>query len=104
MYMMNTQSTKRVLFLSPLPPPVGGIASWTKKVFDYGLPDGYVPSLVNMSLQSYCRVFKWHFFSDQFLRTVRIFWSLCWQLIYNCPQVVHLNCALSPVGIFRDLL
>ena len=104
MYMMNTQSTKRVLFLSQLPPPVGGIASWTKKVFDYGLPDGYVPSLVNMSLQSYCRVFKWQVFSDQFLRTVRIFWSLFWQLIYNCPQVVHLNCTLSPVGIFRDLL
>ena len=57
-----------------------------------------------MSLQSYCRVFKWQVFSDQFLRTVRIFWSLFWQLIYNCPQVVHLNCTLSPVGIFRDLL
>jgi glycosyltransferase involved in cell wall biosynthesis len=104
MYMMNTRSTKTVLFLSQLPPPVGGIASWTKKVFDYGLPDGYVLSLVNMSVQSYCRVFKWQVFSDQFLRTVRIFWSLFWQLVYNFPQVVHLNCTLSPVGIFRDLL
>ena len=102
--MMDTQSTKRVLFLSPLPPPVGGIASWTKKIFDYGLPGGYVPSLVNTSLQSRYQVFKWQGFSNQFLRTVYIFWSLFRQLICNCPHVVHLNCTLSPIGIFRDLL
>jgi len=98
------QSVRRVLFLSPLPPPVGGIASWTKKIFDYGLPDGYIPSLVNTSLQSHCRVFKWHILPHQLLRTVFIFWSLFWQLVCNPPKVVHLNCSLSSIGIFRDLL
>jgi glycosyltransferase involved in cell wall biosynthesis len=102
--MMNTQSAKRVLFLSELPPPVGGIASWTKKIFDYGLPDGYVPSFINKSPQNHCRVFKWQICSNQLLRTVYIFWSLFWQLICHRPQVVHLSCSLSPVGIFRDLL
>jgi glycosyltransferase involved in cell wall biosynthesis len=104
MYSVNTRSARRVLFLSPLPPPVGGIASWTKNVFDYGLPDGYIPSLVNTSFQGHYRAFKWQISSHQLLRTMCIFWSLFWQLICNCPQVVHLNCSLSSVGIFRDLL
>jgi glycosyltransferase involved in cell wall biosynthesis len=102
-YMMNPQSVKSVLFLSPLPPPAGGIASWTKKIIDYGLPDGYTLSLVDTSLSD-CPVSKWQILPQQLLRTVRIFWFLFWQLLYNCPQVVHLNCSLSPVGIFRDLL
>jgi L-malate glycosyltransferase len=101
---MNTQSARKVLFLSSLPPPVGGISTWTKKIFDSGLPDGYVPSLVNINLPNHCRVFKWQGPSHQLVRTVRIFWSLLWQLICHRPHIVHLNCSLSPVGIFRDLL
>ena len=101
---MKIRSEKKVLFLSPLPPPIGGIASWTKKIFDYGLPDGYVPILVNTTFQHPCRVFKRQVFPNQLLRTVGIFWSLFWQLLCNYPQLVHLNCSLSPTGIFRDLL
>lgn len=32
---------KKVLLLSPYPPPAGGIASWTKRLLEKGLPGGW---------------------------------------------------------------
>ena len=102
---MKTNFNKRILLLSPLPPPAGGIASWTRKIFDYGLPDGYIPIIVNTKLQGKRKVFQKTGFSiDELYRTIHILCLLLFQVIKNRPKTVHLNCCLSPLGVFRDLL
>jgi len=68
-----------------------------------GLPEGFEPVVVNTR-----RV------SDgssglarsvvELVRTTRILFSMAYKTISVGPAVVHVNCSLSPTGIFRDLL
>lgn len=102
---MTDQFSKKVLFISPMPPPSGGIASWMKKIISYGLPGDYAPCLVDIRLQGNRRVFEKTTFSvTELRRTASILKSLIYQLVHVRPQVVHLNCSLSSVGVFRDLI
>lgn len=102
---MKTNFNKRILLLSPLPPPAGGIASWTRKIFDYGLPDGYIPIIVDTKLRGKRKVFQKTGFSiHELYRTIHISCLLLFQMTKNRPKVVHLNSSLSPLGLFRDFL
>lgn len=107
---MQGEDKKRVLMISPLMVArdgtqilAGGIASWTKQVFDNQLSSEYEPYLVNTRFRGKRLISeerRW-LFSEAF-RTVRILGSLLYKLVKIKPQLVHLNCSLSPVGIFRD--
>ena len=100
-----TSKIKRVLYLSPLPPPYGGIATWTEKLLKYGLPDGFKMRIVNTSTLSNRNTHeKAKFQAIEIKRNVCIIYNLMKQLIIFRPHIVHLNCSLSPVGIFRDYL
>lgn len=94
----------KILYISPLPPPNGGIASWTKALVDYGLPEGFSISVVDTSLHGSREVFN---------IKVNVCWEIwrtaivCLRLIrelFSKPALVHLNCCLSERGIFRDFL
>jgi len=94
---------KRVLYISPLPPPRGGIATWTKKILDYGLPNQYKPYLVNTGIKGRRKVFervKFNF--SELFRTILIIFSLFTKLIAYHPKIVHLNSSISYFGVFRD--
>ncbi len=98
-------AAKPILFISPLSPPHGGIATWTEKLIHYGLPDGTPISLVDTRIQGARHLFagvnlSWR----ECHRTVSIFTGLLHQLIWRRPKLVHLSCSVSPTGIFRDLL
>jgi len=94
---------KKVLYISPLPPPAGGIATWTKNILDHGLPNQYKPYLVNTRLKGKRKVFeKVKFNFSELFRTILIIVSLIIQLIKNCPKIVHLNSSISYFGVFRE--
>lgn len=100
-----TSKIKKVLYLSPLPPPPGGISIWTEKLVRYGLPNGFNIELVNLnSLQSRNTHEKAEFEAKEIKRTLDIILNLIKQLIKFKPHLIHLNCSLSPMGIFRDYL
>jgi glycosyltransferase involved in cell wall biosynthesis len=96
---------KPVLFISPLPPPQGGIATWTKKIMSTGLPDNTPVTLVDTRIRGERNIFQPAFFSlAEISRTLRIYFLVLYQLIVHRPLLMHLSCALSPAGIFRDLM
>jgi glycosyltransferase involved in cell wall biosynthesis len=96
---------KPILFISPLPPPQGGIAIWTKKVISEGLPDGTPISLVNTKIRGKRNIFDRVFFSfPEIYRTLYIIISLLKQLTAKHPKLIHINCSLSSAGVFRDAI
>jgi len=100
-----TSKIKRVLYLSPIPPPYGGIATWTEKLLKYGLPDGFKVRIVSTSTLSNRNTHeKAKFEAKEIKRTLDIILNLIKQLIKFRPHLIHLNCSLSPLGIFRDYL
>lgn len=94
---------KKILFISPLPPPSGGIATWTKKIFDYGLPNQYKLYLVDTRIKAGRKVFeRFRFDFLEFFRTILIIFNLFYKLITIYPKIVHLNSSISHFGVFRD--
>jgi glycosyltransferase involved in cell wall biosynthesis len=102
---MKSPATKQVLFVSPLPPPAGGIASWMEKILRHGLPGNYRPRLVNTRILGSRPVF-----GDATLgameayRTISIIARLMVSLFTSRFEVAHINSSLSPNGIFRELI
>ncbi|MDQ7837053.1 MAG: glycosyltransferase family 4 protein [Thermodesulfobacteriota bacterium] len=95
---------KRILFISPLPPPHGGIASWTKRVMESGLSSEYELCVVDTRIRGKRGFFDSVTFSlSEQKRFFSIVTALISHLINNRPDIVHLNCSLSKIGIFRDV-
>ncbi len=96
-------TARKVLLLSPLPPPAGGIATWTRTLLDAGLP-GYVLDIVDVRLGGGRQLHQRPSFGiAELRRTLRILRDLRRKLKYEPPDLVHLNCSLSSTGIWRDL-
>lgn len=92
--------------LAPLPPPSGGIASWTVRFKDYCERESIPLSIVNIAMRgdrSTSEVMT-RSFKDEFLRTKSIIRELRKKITTTKPDVVHLNSACSPLGIIRDAL
>lgn len=101
---IEPKNIKYVLFISPLPPPHGGIASWTKRLSENGLPRDYAPIIVDTSLGGGRKVFeKARLDLQELRRTFAIIKDLVHKLKSSKPVIIHLNCCLSSLGIFRDL-
>ena len=100
---MKSPSETKVLFISPLRGATGGVAIWTRRIFEQGLPKGYRVGLVDTGIQNEARAREVSRWAGEGSRTSRIITSLIWHLMHFRPHIVHLNCGLSRVGIFRDL-
>lgn len=93
----------RVLFVSPLPPPAGGIATWTSIISKYGLGDGFGYRIVNSGLlpsQTINSCQKVTFL--QLLRNVRILALQIGEHVCFRPHIVHVCTGVSSMGIIRD--
>ncbi len=102
---MTSPSETNVLLISPLHAAMsGGILSWTQRIVDQGLPDGYRMHVVDTGVRNKARARMAALWAGEGRRTVRIIASLLWQLTLVRPHIAHLNCSLSPRGIFRDLV
>lgn len=98
-------AVKPILYISPLSPPHGGIATWTETLIRYGLPDGTPIHLVDTRIRGTRNIFSAVYLSwRECQRNVSIIAKLLYQCLYHRPQLVHISCSVSPTGLFRDLL
>lgn len=94
----------RILLISPLPPPNGGDATWTKQILNYFNQLQINVAHVNTSIIGKRaimlgdRINYVHEFSRLFM-----IWCLTIKLLIKFkPDVVHLASNCAPRGIFRD--
>ncbi|MEI6521153.1 MAG: glycosyltransferase family 4 protein [bacterium] len=95
----------KVLLISPLPPPAGGIASWTKIYLASNKVKENNVDIVNIAVsgervQSYTKIN----ITDEIKRFIKIIMNLNTKINSNKYDIVHLNSACSPKGLLRDYL
>lgn len=100
------KSKFKVLLLSPLPPPFGGIASWSKNLLQYSKTKKkeYLFHL-NTAIKNR-RITEVSYFSRLVygsLDTSRILFLFTKKIIGLRPQVIHITTSAS-IGLFRDIL
>lgn len=100
----------RILLLSPLPPPVGGIASWTLNILEYYSTEKKIASDIEIIHQNTALksrdVTEINLFSRIFSGVkdgLRNFFIFLYYLIKYKPDVVHLTSSGS-FGLFKDVL
>lgn len=96
--------TLKVLLISPLPPPVGGIASWTKQFIEWSHKHRIAVEIVNTALSGKRAKninSKFSIF-DEFSRTISIIYNLKRKINDFHPSVIHLNSPCGKLGIIRD--
>lgn len=93
-----------ILLLSPLPPPAGGIATWTKKYIDRCNQKNIKNYIVNTStigLRSN-QINRRRNLLDEVIRTIRIIKNLKRSIKRKFVNIVHLNSSCGTYGIIRD--
>lgn len=96
----------RILLVSALPPPAGGIAVWTERYLAYCRDKSIDVGLVNIALNG-TRKDKINNKTrplDEISRTRRIINDMRKKLGEVNPSVVHMNTSCGSFGIFRDLI
>lgn len=96
----------KVLILSPLPPPVGGIASWTVNVLQhYKNQDLIIIEHLNTAIK-YRKITDTGFFSRLYSGCrggVSLIFSLVNKLLTTKPDIIHFTSSGS-LGLFRELV
>jgi glycosyltransferase involved in cell wall biosynthesis len=94
-----------VLFVSPLPPPFGGIASLTEIINSKGLPVPYSHRVLDTKIS------RKKFSSLKFIRVLSylkreifIFLKFFYYILLRRPNIIHLNSSVSENGVYRDFL
>ena len=94
-----------VLMLTPLNENAGGIATWTRILLHRGLGERYRLEIVDTARSSpYQSSAFLGRASEHIARNVRIMKTFFTAVARNHPDLVHINCCLSPLGVVRDLL
>ena len=93
----------KILLLSPLPPPAGGIATWTEAYCWFCYDHGHEVCVVNTALRGR-RVEKRRNLLREIERTVSIVGAFCRQIHKKKYDVVHINTSCSPLGLLRDTI
>jgi glycosyltransferase involved in cell wall biosynthesis len=97
-------SSNHVVLVSPLPPPVGGIAIWTETIQTRGFGVNWRISIVDARMRGKTVADQRTSVITEFSRTLRILLNLIRILVFDRPDVVHINSSLSERGVFRDAL
>lgn len=92
----------RILLISPIPPPYGGIARWTENATAF-LGSRHEISVVNTAVEGDRSSALLPSLLRQLRRSRRIFRELSVNLKQGC-DVAHLNSSCSSIGIIRDYL
>lgn len=93
-----------ILMLSPLPPPSGGIASWTKSFITYCENNDITVRIVDISVRGNRaeREVLRRSYIDEIKRTSYIFSNLKKELKKKKPTIMHINTSCAPLGVLRD--
>lgn len=93
------------MLVSPLPPPAGGISTWTSSILQSELSDTFNIVIVNSRLRGARRIFEPAKISfSEVYRSVSIIALLFFRLLIPRIAIVHLSSSLSRSGIIRDLI
>lgn len=93
-----------IILLSPLPPPNGGIATWTEIYKKNMLDMGHVIDVVDLAVKG-IRSRDIHgkiHFKDELRRNANIYHELSCYLRDRSYDVAHVNTSCSNLGIIRD--
>lgn len=93
-----------ILLVSPIPPPAGGISTWTKGYLNSYQAKKNKINIVNTAVTGN-RVdnFTNKNIFDEINRTINILKEMKYKLSLNTPDVVHINTSCSKFGMIRDL-
>lgn len=103
MSIISSEHPTRVLLVSPLPPPPGGMETWTQILCERGLPPPFAFELVDT------RAFRGHSAAPprpnlaEVRRNLRISWQIYRALSSGRFSLMHVNCFLSFTGTPRNL-
>ena len=95
-----------ILMLAPLPPPTGGIASWTIRYKEYCDANNISLRIVNIAMQgkrATSEVMSRNIITE-LKRTKNIIKNLRHEIKKEKPDVIHVNTSCSPLGVLRDAL
>ncbi|MGN0579557.1 MAG: glycosyltransferase family 4 protein [Ruminococcus sp.] len=96
----------KIMLITQLPPPSGGIATWSEKYIKY-CEDNDVSLVVINNAMIGKRRDDFHAkknLATELIRTLKIIASISKAQKEFMPSVVHFNTACSPLGIIRDYL
>lgn len=93
----------RVLMVSPLPPPPGGMETWTQILCDRGLPPPFAFELVDTKAFRGRQAARVRLNPGEVRRNWRILARIRRALASGRFSLMHLNCALTPTGAPRNL-
>ena len=96
----------KILLVSPLPPPAGGISSWTEQYIDWAKKNNFSVVIVNKAVigKRAENITKKTRISDEIKRTKFIIKELRMKINQFKPQIIHLNTPCGKFGIIRDFL
>jgi glycosyltransferase involved in cell wall biosynthesis len=92
-----------VLLISPLPPPSGGIASWTLQSVNWFKNSSVNLIVLNSNTITWDNQRLIRLINKTF-RTIIIIFQLLFELSFKKIEIVHLNTSLEKLGIFKDLI
>lgn len=96
----------KIALISPLPPPEGGIATWTKEATSYFADNAIQFKLINNAVvgKRKDRITAATSVRDELVRTNRILKELKATLDSFEPDLLHINTSCGRFGIYRDYL
>lgn len=95
----------RVLLLSPLPPPAGGIATWTKLYINSSLAKKNKVDLINTAIiGKRIEFLNKKIYLAEILRVFNIFKQFIKLIKVINYDVIHINTSCSQMGMVRDWL
>lgn len=96
----------KVLLLSPLPPPSGGIASWTIRYQEYCALHNIDLRIINTAMlgkRATKETMKKNLWNE-IKRTYQILHNTKKELLNNMPDIVHINTSCQKFGVVRDAI
>jgi len=95
----------KVLLISPLPPPNGGIATWTEQYKEY-MTNKIDLDILDISVigERKTNINSKKNILSEFKRTYNIIKKLKYKITNFNPDLVHLNTSCSKTGLIRDYI
>ena len=93
----------RILLVSALPPPPGGIATWTQTILDRGLPPTFELEVIDTRVYRQSQFTPSRPTPPEIWRNLRILWRIRRALASGRFSLMHLNCGLTLSGVPRNL-
>lgn len=96
----------KIALISPLPPPEGGIATWTKEAEGFFLNNAIQFEIIDNAVvgKRKEKITSTTRLKDEIIRTISIIKKLKHTISSFKPDILHINTSCGRFGIYRDYL